>query len=283
MRVKPFGATGPALPTIGQGTWDMPEAGARRREAQQAIRRGIELGMTHLDTAEMYGAGGVEEMLGEAIAVIPRERIFITSKVLPSNASYAGTIAACERTLRRLRLSELDCYLLHWPSEEPLEETMRALRALVDAGKTRFVGVSNFDAQEMLEAQRLLGDVPLACNQVLYHLRERGIEHRLLPAARAAGIAIVAYTPFGRGRFPRDAARPDGVLGRIARKHAATPRQVMLAFLTRDDALFAIPKASSEAHVAENAAAGDLVLDAEDLAAIDAAFPIGDDGPLATL
>lgn len=283
MRNKAFGATGARLPAIGQGTWDMPEAGARRREAQRAIARGIELGMTHLDTAEMYGAGGVEEFLGEAIAGLPRERLFITSKVLPSNAAYARTIAACERSLRRLRLDYLDCYLLHWPSDEPLEETMRALRALVDAGKTRFVGVSNFDADEMLEAQRLLGDVPLACNQVLYHLRERGIEHRVLPAARAAGIAIVGYTPFGRRRFPHEAASPDGVLGKIAATHDATVRQVILAFLTRDDAAFAIPKASSVPHVEENAGAGDLTLNAREIAAIDAAFPLGDDGPLATL
>jgi diketogulonate reductase-like aldo/keto reductase len=283
VRSKPFARTGLAIPAIGQGTWDIPEHGSRADEAKRALRRGIELGMTHLDTAEMYGAGVAEELLGEAIVGIPRERLFIATKVLPSNASYAGTIKACERSLHRLKIDVLDLYMLHWPSEYPLEETMRALSALVKQGKTRFVGVSNFDVDEMLEARRLLGDVPLACNQVLYHLHERGIEHRLRPIAQEAGIAIVAYTPFGRGRFPREAAREDGVLASVARKHGATPRQVILAFLTREANVFTIPKASRVEHVEENAGAGDLVLDERDIAAIDAAFPAGNERPLATL
>ena len=283
MQLKAFGGTGVALPVIGQGTWDLPENGARLDEAKRTLRRGVELGATHLDTAEMYGAGEVERILGDAIAGLPREKLFVTSKVLPSNASYDGTIAACERSLRRLRLDELDLYLLHWPSSVPLEETMRALVRLVRDGKTRFVGVSNFDADAMLEAKRLLGDTPLACNQVLYHLRERGIEHRVLPAAREAGIAVVAYTPFGRGAFPKAAAAADAPLGRIASKHGATPRQVILAALTRDPNVFTIPKASSIPHVEENCGAGDLVLDEEDVRAIDAAFPIGEPGELATL
>lgn len=283
MRTKPFGKTGVDVPVIGQGTWDVPERGAGREAAIASIRRGVELGMTHLDTAEMYGSGRVEELLAEAIAPIERERLFIASKVLPSNASYEGTIAACERSLRRLRLDYLDLYLLHWPSEYPLEETMGALEELVQRGKTRFIGVSNFDEEEMLRAVGHLTSVPLACNQVLYHLRERGVERRLVPAARDARIAIVAYTPFGRGRFPRDAAKPDGVLGSIAEKHRTTPRAVILAFLTREPNAFTIPKASTLSHVEENARAGSLVLDAEDVAAIDAAFPIGDDGPLAML
>lgn len=282
MKSKAFGPTGLELPVIGQGTWDMPESGARKAEAIAALRRGIELGMTHLDTAEMYGAGAVERLLGEAIAGIARERLFITSKVLPSNASYDGTIAACDRSLKRMKLDYFDLYLLHWPSSEPLEETMRALADLVRSGKTRFVGVSNFDVDEMLDARDLLGEVPLACNQVLYHLRERGIEHRLLPAAREAGIAIVAYTPFGRGAIPRNGT-PMQTLQRIAQKHGATDRQVMLAFLTRDPDVFTIPKAATIAHVEQNAAAADLVLDTEDIAAIDAAFPAGRPGPLATL
>jgi diketogulonate reductase-like aldo/keto reductase len=282
MKSKAFGPTGLELPVIGQGTWDMPESGARKAEAIAALRRGIELGMTHLDTAEMYGAGAVERLLGEAIAGIARERLFITSKVLPSNASYDGTIAACDRSLKRMKLDYFDLYLLHWPSSEPLEETMRALADLVRSGKTRFVGVSNFDVDEMLDARDLLGEVPLACNQVLYHLRERGIEHRLIPAAREAGIAIVAYTPFGRGAIPRNGT-PMQTLQRIAQKHGATDRQVMLAFLTRDPDVFTIPKAATIAHVEQNAAAADLVLDTEDIAAIDAAFPAGRPGPLATL
>ncbi len=280
---RPFGATGAGVPIIGQGTWDIPERGAASAQAIAALRRGIELGMTHLDTAEMYGAGRAEEILGEAIAPFPRDALFVASKVLPSNATFKGTLAACERSLRRLKVDYLDLYLLHWPSEHPLEETMRALEGLVEAGKTRFIGVSNFEPGEMERAASYLRAVPLACNQVLYHLRERGVERRLLPAARAARVAVVAYTPFGRGAFPRDAVRPDGVLGRIAAKHATTARCVMLAFITRQPNVFTIPKASKIEHVEENARAGSLVLNADDVAAIDAAFPVGDDGPLATL
>lgn len=283
MQLKPFGPTGLSLPVIGQGTWDMPESGARKSEAIRAIRRGIELGMTHVDTAEMYGSGAVERLLGEAIAGIPRETLFLASKVLPSNAGYNGTIEACERSLRALKTDYLDLYMLHWPSHVPLSETMRALGDLVRAGKTRFVGVSNFDTEEMLEARELLSGVPLACNQVLYHLRERGIEHRLIPAAAAADIAIVAYTPFGRGQFPRASTQGGETLGRIADKHGATMRQVILAFLTREPNVFTIPKAASVAHVEENAAAGDLRLDADDVAAIEATFPLGRERPLATL
>lgn len=283
MKSKSFGPTGVDVSVIGQGTWDIPESGDRLTEAKKAIRRGVELGMTHLDTAEMYGSGRVEELLGEAIEGIPRERIFITSKVLPSNARYDATLDACERSLKRMRIGHFDLYLLHWPSSYPLEETMRALETLVEQGKTRFIGVSNFDVDEMLEAASYLRSVPLACNQVLYHLRERRIEHALIPEARTRNVAIVAYTPFGRGQFPRGESKAGGVLERIAAKHGATPRQVILAFLTREPNVFAIPKASRIAHVEENAGAGDLMLDAADRAAIDAAFPRGSDGPLATL
>jgi diketogulonate reductase-like aldo/keto reductase len=282
MKHKPFGTTGVDLPAIGQGTWNMPESGSARREARRAIERGIELGMTHLDTAEMYGAGAVEEFLGEAIRGIPRQKLFIATKVLPSNASYQGTLDAAQRSLERLRCDYLDLYLLHWPGSYPLEETMQALEALVERGTTRFIGVSNFETDSMLEAASYLRAVPLACNQVLYHLGERGIEHELIPAARQRGIAIVAYTPFGRGGFLR-AAKGSGVLERVARKHGATSRQVALAFLTREQNVFAIPKAAQVAHVEENAAAGSLTLDAGDVVAIDEAFPRGRAGPLATL
>ena len=283
MRTSLFASTGVAVPVIGQGSWDVPERGTRAQEAARALRRGVELGMTHIDTAEMYGSGAGESLLGEALVGLDRSQLFITSKVLPSNASYDGTIAACERSLQRMKIAYFDLYLLHWPSDYPLVETMRALEALVEHGKTHFIGVSNFEADQMLEARSCLRRVPLACNQVLYHLRERGIEHRVLPAARANDIAIIGYTPFGRGRFPREAAQSDAVLGRIARKHDATARQVILAFLTRNPNLFAIPKSSRIEHVEENAGAGSLALDADDLAQIDAAFPVGHDRPLATL
>jgi diketogulonate reductase-like aldo/keto reductase len=234
--------------------------------------------MTHIDTAEMYGTGRVEEFLGTALAGVERARLFVTTKVLPSNASYRGTLEAADRSLRRLRMDYVDLYLLHWPAEDPLEETMRAMARLVADGKVRFVGVSNFDVPEMLEAVSHLDGIPLACNQVLYHLRERTVERRVIPAARERGIAIVGYTPFGRGSFPSS-----NVLDRIAGKHAATVRQVILAFLTRFENAFAIPKASQIAHVEENAGAGDVRLDEDDIAAIDAAFPAGDARRLPTL
>lgn len=284
MRKKPFGPPGVEVAVIGQGTWNVPESGPQLDGARLAIRRGIELGMTHLDTAEMYGAGRVEELLGEAIAGVPRESLFVTTKVLPSNARYRDVLRAAERSLKRLRLEYVDLYLLHWPGEHPLEETMHALERLVDDGKTRLVGVSNFDVDDMLEAASYLRATPLACNQVLYHLAERGVENRLIPAAAERGIAIVGYTPFGRGRFPRAKSGGGNVLDAIARKHGATIRQVILAFLTRSPNAFTIPKASRIAHVEENAGAGALSLDARDLAGIDAAFPLPAAGePLATL
>lgn len=270
------------LPVIGQGTWDIPESGPRMRAAEDALLHGIRLGMTHVDMAEMYGSGRVEEIVGDAITGLERSQLFLTSKVLPGNADFTGTIAACERSLRRLRVEYLDLYLLHWPSEHPLEETMRALEHLVDSGKTRFIGVSNFDVDDLKSAQSYLRSVPLACNQVLYHLRERAIELRMIPYCTAERIAIVAYTPFGRGDFPGEQGRPGGTLERLARKHGRTPRQVILNFLTRAEVAFAIPKASQRAHVEENAGGAGWRLDAEDLSAIDAAFPIRD-GPLATL
>src|SRR5579863_2210214 len=257
MKKKPFGNTGVDVAVIGQGTWNVSETGARANQARSAIRCGIELGMTHLDTAEMYGAGRVEELLRDVIAGFPRESLFIATKVLPSNARYAGTLAAAERSLTRMGLEYVDLYMLHWPGDHPLEETMRALERLVRDGKTRYVGVSNFDADEMIEAAGYLNDVPLACNQVLYHLNARGVEHRVIPVAREHGIAVVAYTPFGRGAFPGLKSAGGTALEAIARKHGATPRQVILAFLTRESNVFTIPKASHIEHVRENAGAAD--------------------------
>ncbi len=279
---KPFGSNGAELPEIGQGTWDLPESGLRLEEARRSLRRGIELGMTHVDMAEMYGGGRVEEIVGQTIAGIPRERLFLASKVLPGNASYAGTVRACESSLRRLQTEYLDLYMLHWPGAHPLEETMGALEGLVEQGKTRYIGVSNFDVDQLRAAASYLRRAELACDQLLYHLHERGIETRLMPYCALHGIAVVAYTPFGRGRFPRKAAAAGGVLSRIGERYGKTPRQVILNFLTREPHAFAIPKASRVEHVEENAGAAGWRLEAGDIAEIDAVFPVRD-GPLATL
>jgi diketogulonate reductase-like aldo/keto reductase len=268
---RAFGNGFPAVPIIGQGTWNVPLRGGARDDAIRALRAGIDLGMVHIDTAEMYGDGGAETLVGEAIAGLPRERLFLVSKVLPQNASYNGTIKACHASMKRMRVDYLDCYLLHWRGNVPLSETMRALEALVADGSIRALGVSNFDVDDLREAQALLKREKIACNQVLYHLGERSIEAHEIPFCREAGIAVVAYTPFGKGDW-RDAPGTK-VLERIAAAHGVTAHTVILAFLTRDELTFAIPKASNLAHVRDNAAGGTLRLDAEEIAAIDAAFP----------
>lgn len=278
-----FGSTQRAVSLIGQGTWDMPESGTAASEAKRALRRGIELGMVHIDTAEMYGNGRVEEAVAEAIAGLPREQLFLTTKALPTNATFRGILAACERSLQRLRTEYVDLYLLHWPSEHPLGETMRALEQLVAGGKARAIGVSNFDVRQVREAQLRLTRERLACNQVLYHMRERGIEQELIPYCRAHGIAVVGYTPFGRGRFPSAGSRERITLEHIGAKYGKTPRQVILNFLTREPDTFAIPKASNEKHVEENAASVGWELSGEDVGLLDAAFPVRYDGRLATL
>lgn len=280
MKQRAFGAAGVDVSVIGQGTWDIPENGARLTEQKRALLRGVELGMTHVDTAEMYGSGRVEEILGETLRGV-RSRLFLASKVIPKNATYQGTIAACERSCARMQTDHLDLFMLHWPGRHPIGDTMRALEELVRQGKTRFVGVSNFDLDELIEARSHLNDAPMVCNQVLYHLNERGIEHRLIPYCKQNGIAIVAYTPFGRGKYKRHG--DVSVLERIAAKRGATVQQVILAFLTRDPIVFAIPKAARVEHVESNAAAADVRLDDDDVAAIDTAYPRGEDGPLATL
>ena len=271
MLQRRFGPGGPQVPIVGQGTWNVPVRGAAAEEAKRALRRGIELGMVHVDTAEMYGDGASERLVGEAIADLPRERLFLVSKVLPQHADADGTIRACEASLRRLKTDYLDCYLLHWRGSEPLGETMRAMERLVRDGKIRALGVSNFDVDDLEEAAAALEREPIACNQVLYHLGERTIEAHEIPYCREKNIAIVGYTPFGRGDWSDH--RGAHTLERVAAKHGATPRQVILAFLTREPGTFTIPKAATIPHVEENAAAGDLRLDADDIAAIDEAFP----------
>ncbi|WP_019172692.1 aldo/keto reductase [Pseudaminobacter salicylatoxidans] len=270
MQQRRFGRTDRAVSVIGQGTWYIDEGD--RRAAIEALRRGIDLGLGHIDTAEMYG--DAELVVAEAIAG-RRDEVFVVSKVLPSNASYAGTLAACERSLKRLGTDRLDCYLLHWRGRYPLEETFRAFEDLREAGKILSWGVSNFDVDDLDEALAVAGDGRIACNQVLYHLRERAIEHGVLPWCAERGVAVVAYSPFGHDGFPSVASAGGRVLAEIGKAHGATARQVALAFLTRDPAVFAIPKASRAAHTADNAMAGDIRLSEVEIERIEQAFPRG--------
>jgi diketogulonate reductase-like aldo/keto reductase len=214
---RKFGWTGLDVPVIGMGTW-MIEARGRsgERRAIEALRLGLDLGMNHIDTAEMYGSGRAEGIVGEAIAG-RRDQVFLVSKVLPSNASYDKTLKACERSLKRLKTDFIDLYLLHWPSSQhPVKETMRAMEKLVDEGMIKFIGVSNFDLDQLREAQHALMKHRIACNQVLYHLASRGIEGDLLPYCAETGIAIVGYSPFGHGNFPSPQSRNGRVLAEIA-------------------------------------------------------------------
>jgi diketogulonate reductase-like aldo/keto reductase len=271
----PSGATVPAL---GQGTWYMGEQARKRTSEVAALRRGLELGLTLIDTAEMYAEGGAEEVVGEAIAG-QRDRVFVVSKVLPSNASRKGTVTACERSLRRMGIDTIDLYLLHWRGSYPLEQTLEAFHALQRDGKIRDWGVSNFDRSDMDELIALAGGDAVAVNQVLYNLTRRGIEHDLLPWSQAQRVPVMAYSPIEQGRLLRNAT-----LQRVAREHGATPAQVALAWVLRSPYVIAIPKAGTLAHVEENRAAVDLRLTQDDLAALDRAFPPPDGpGPLEML
>jgi diketogulonate reductase-like aldo/keto reductase len=272
MEQRQFGPTQREVAVIGQGTWNI-EAG-NRAAAIAALRRGLDLGMTHIDTAEMYGSGAAEEIVGEAIAR-RRAEVFLVSKVLPHNASRRGTVAACEQSLARLQTDRLDCYLLHWRGAYPLEDTIAAFEQLRRAGKVLSWGVSNLDAPDLEEAHKIAGAGAIACNQVLYHLQERAIEHAVVPWCEQHGVAVVAYSPFAQGDFPGPNTEGGRVLYEIAAAHRATARQVAIRFLVRRAALFTIPKASSPEHAAENAATGDLRLNEAELARIDVAFPLG--------
>jgi diketogulonate reductase-like aldo/keto reductase len=265
-----FGSAGPLVAVIGQGTWRLD--GGNRRSATEALREGLDLGMRHIDTAEMYG--DAEKMIAQAIAG-RRDEVFLVSKVLPENASRSGTVDACERSLARLGTDRLDCYLLHWRGEHPIEDTVAAFERLERDGKILAWGVSNFDVPDLEDLAKLAPAGRPACNQVFYHLRERGIEHAVLPWCEQRGIAVVGYTPFGPGRFPGPRSAGGRVLEEIAAAHGATARQVALAFLVRRPLLFAIPKAARPEHAAENAGAGDLRLSASEIARIERAFPLG--------
>lgn len=271
MKRRLFGSTGIAVPVVGQGTWPLPDVAA--------LRRGIDLGLTHIDTAEMYGDGRSEELVGEAIAPYPRDSLFIVSKVLPSNGTRSGVFRACERSLIRMKLDYLDCYLLHWRGEVPLDETMGALEELVAAGKIRSLGVSNLDPWDLREAAAALRREKIVCNQILYNLGERTPEDHELSWGRENDCAFVAYTPLAR---PRDTAA-EAVLEAIATARGATTEAVALAFLLRDPLAFVIPKANTLDHVEANARAGDLELTTSEIERIDAAYPRGPRiGPLPT-
>ncbi len=257
---------GTEVPALGQGTWHMGERGNAAKAEVAALKLGIELGMTLIDTAEMYGNGGAEEVVADAAAG-QRDKLFIVSKVYPQNASRSGVPEACDRSLMRLRTDRIDLYLLHWRGSHPLAETVEAFEKLREAGKIRHWGVSNFDTRDMQGLMKLPDGSNCATNQVLYHAGSRGIEFDLLPWAAAEKMPLMAYSPVGQG----GSLLRSKALAAVAKRHNATPAQIAIAWTMRHDNVITIPKASDQQHVRENAACGAIVLTAEDLAAIDAA------------
>ena len=258
---------GECVPVLGQGTWQMGEHAAKAKAEVAALRLGIELGMTLIDTAEMYGDGGAERIVGAAIAG-QRDDIFLVSKVLSHNASRHGTIAACEQSLRRLGTDRIDLYLLHWRGATPLAETVQAFETLAGSGKIRMWGVSNFDQSDMNELVGLSGGSGVATNQVLYNPTRRGIDYDLLPWCQARALPVMAYSPIEQGRLLKNAA-----LRSVAARHNATPAQVALAWVLRQARVIAIPKATQLSHVRDNRGAVGIQLSAQDLADLDRAFP----------
>ncbi len=258
---------GEAVPALGLGTWHMGESRSEHAREVAAIRAGIEAGMTLIDTAEMYAEGGAERVVGEAIAG-QRDKVFIVSKVYPHNASATGAIKACERSLKRLGTDCIDLYLLHWRGGVPLQETVDAFERLKSEGKIRQWGVSNFDTSDMEELSDVRKGGSCVTNQVLYHLGERGIEWDLLPACEGSGIPIMAYSPLGQGRI-----LDDQVLAHVGNKHGVTSAAVAIAWVMRNPNIIAIPKTSDATRVEQNFQAADLVLDPDDLALLDGAFP----------
>jgi len=264
MRTIPFAES--TIPVLGQGTWNMGQKPGRRGAETEALRTGVDLGMTLIDTAEMYGDGATETFLGGALGGV-RDRVFLVSKVYPQNAGGKRLERACEDSLRRLRTDRLDLYLLHWMGSIPLAETVTGMEALKAAGKIRAWGVSNLDLADMKQLHRA-GGRNCATDQVLYNISRRGIEFDLLPALAAQKIPVMAYSPVEQGRLPQD-----GALGAVAARHGVTPYQVALAWVLRNPHMIAIPKAANAKHVRENHAAAGIELTAEDLLEIDAAFP----------
>lgn len=257
---------------VGQGSWYI-ESGSRS-DAIAAFRAGLDAGMNHIDTAEMYADGEAEELIGEAIRG-RRDEVFLVSKVLPHHASYDGVIRACENSLRRLGTERLDAYLLHWRGRHPLEETFSAFERLIADGKIAQWGVSNFDQTDLQEAYDIVGPGRIACNQVLYHLRERAIEHAVIPWCAEHQVNVVAYSPFGHDDFPDPYSEQGEVLESIAERHQVSMRQVALAFLLRIPGLLVIPKSSRVEHTLDNAAAAQLVLSSQEIALLDEYFPQG--------
>lgn len=270
---RKFGWTGVEVPIIGQGTWMIDGDPETESRAIQALRLGLDLGMSHIDTAEMYGEGHVEELVGETISG-RRDEIFLVSKVLPANASYEGTLKACERSLKRLKTDWLDLYLLHWRGSYPLSETMRAMEKLVAEGLVKYIGVSNFDVEDLMEAEEVLQTEQITCNQVLYNLRDRGIERRLLPYCSKKRIAVMGYAPFGHGNFPTPSSREGKLLLEIGRIHNRTPKQVALNYLTRHPSTFTIPKTTRVERVKENSGGVEWQLTEDEANKIDRAFPL---------
>ncbi|UTY59201.1 aldo/keto reductase [Massilia sp. erpn] len=265
-------ASGHSVPVLGQGTWNMGESAARKAEEVQALQLGLDLGMSLIDTAEMYADGGAEEVVAEAVAG-RREQAYLVSKAYPHNATRTGLVQACERSLRRLRTDYLDLYLLHWRGDVPLEETLEAFAVLHKSGKIRAFGVSNFDRADMEEALALPEGSAMAANQVLYNVRRRGIEWNLLPWCREHNIAVMAYSPLESARSEQQHLFDHPLLQRLAIAHGATPAQIALAWVLRQDGVIAIPKAVTPAHVRANRAAHDLKLSPDELTALDQAFP----------
>lgn len=273
MKTHKFGSLDQDVAIIGQGTWNIESAD--RQDAVKSLVDGLDLGMTHIDTAEMYGSGRAEEIVAEAIKG-RRDEVFLVSKVLPSNASREGVIVACEKSLKRLKTDRLDCYLLHWRGEHNLVDTIAAFEELVSEGKILSWGVSNFDETDLEEALEIAGPEKIACNQVLYHLEERAIEHSVLPWCQKHGVALVGYSPFGStGGFPKENTPAGKVLKEVADAHKATARQIALAFLTRANSTFAIPKAANPSHAKDNANSSKILLSDAEITRIDAAFPLG--------
>lgn len=270
MHARSFGSTRIPVSVIGQGTWNIDRSD--RGDAIAALRAGIDAGMTHIDTAEMYG--DAEAIVAEAMADC-REEVFLVSKVVPGNATRRGVVRACEASLRRLRTDRLDIYLLHWPGQHPLEETIAGFEDLRRAGKILSWGLSNFDVDDLERALAIAGPDRIACNQVLYHLNERAIEHAVLPWCEKHGVAMVGYSPFDSGDFPDPASAGGQALAEIASAHGTTPRAVALAFLTRMAGTFTIPKTGRPRRAVENAGAAALRLDPAEIALIDAQFPRG--------